>query len=173
MTSSPPPQLGLSTRYLLDANVFIAAWRDHYPIDLYPGFWACLERFWQEKRLLSLDRVRDEIKSPKELVAWLKQHWHGAFVSTRNPEIAKVFAEMQMWVQSNAQFLPAAKHEFAQTADGWLAAHAKTHNATVVTNEVYNEHTRKKVPLPNFAGSLMLNTATRSICYAGWVSRLT
>ena len=56
---------------------------------------------------------------------------------------------MQMWVQSNAQFLPAAKHEFAQKADGCLAAYAKAHNAIVVTNEVYNDHTRKKVPLRN------------------------
>lgn len=56
---------------------------------------------------------------------------------------------MQAWVQSNAQFLPAAKHEFAQVADGWLAAYAKIHNAVVVTNEVYIESSRRRVPLPN------------------------
>ena len=32
---------------------------------------------------------------------------------------------MQIWVQTNDQFLPAAKHEFAGAADGWLAAYAK------------------------------------------------
>lgn len=149
MTSPPSPQISLSTRYLLDANIFIAAWRDYYPIDLYPGFWQCLERYRQEGRLLSVDRVRDEIDSPKELVAWLKQHWQGAFVSTKDREVTRVFAEMQAWVQSNAQFLQAAKHEFAQAADGWLAAYAKTHNVIVVTNEVYNENSRRRVPLPN------------------------
>ena len=45
--------------------------------------------------------------------------------------------------------MQAAKHEFAQAADGWLAAYAKTHNAIVVTNEVYNENSRRRVPLPN------------------------
>ena len=149
MTTPSSPQLSFSTRYSLDANIFIAAWRDYYPIDLYPGFWECLQRFGQEKRLLSVDRVRDEINSPNELVAWLKRHWHDAFASTRHPEIVNVFSEMHGWVQSNAQFLPAAKHEFAQTADGWLAAYAKTHNAIVVTNEVYNENSRRRVPLPN------------------------
>ena len=79
----------------------------------------------------------------------LKQHWRDAFASTRRPEIVNVFSEMHVWVQSNAQFLPAAKHEFAQTADGWLAAYAKTHNAIVVTNEVCNENSRRRVPLPN------------------------
>ena len=56
---------------------------------------------------------------------------------------------MQAWVQSNAQFLQAAKHEFAQAADGWLAAYAKAHDAIVVTNEAYNPSSRRRVPLPN------------------------
>ena len=149
MTSPSPPKLSFSTRYLLDANVFITAWRDHYPIDLHPVFWDCLQRFGQEKRLLSIDRVRAEIDSPKELVAWLRQHWRGAFSSTGNSEIVKVFSEMQRWVQSNDQFLAAARHGFAQTADGWLAAYAKVHSDIVVTNEVYNDNTRRKVPLAN------------------------
>ena len=149
MTSPSPPQLSLSTRYLLDANIFIAAWHDHYPIDLYPGFWECLRRSWQEGRILSVDRVRDEINSPAELVAWLKHHWPDAFASTSTPEVAGVFSEMQMWVQSNDQFLTAAKHEFAQAADGWLAAYAKIHNAIVVTNEVFDPNARRRVPLPN------------------------
>ena len=149
MTSTPLLQPSLIKIYMLDANVFIAAWHDHYPIDLYPGFWVCLERYWQENRLISVDRVRDEIQSPIELVAWLKQYWRGAFASTRSREVAEVFSDMQAWVQSNAQFLQAAKYEFAQAADGWLAAYAKTHNAIVVTNEVDNQDSRRRVPLPN------------------------
>lgn len=148
MTSLPLLQPSLLKIYLLDANVFIAAWRDHYPIDLHPGFWACLEHYWQENRLLSVDRVRDEIQSPIELVAWLRQHWRGAFASTGGREIARVYSDMQAWVQSNAQFLQAAKHEFAQAADGWLAAYAKTHNAIVVTNEVYIESSRRRESTP-------------------------
>ena len=60
-----------------------------------------------------------------------------------------VFSKMQMWVQSNTQFLPAAKFEFAEAADGWLAAYAKTHNAVVVTNEVFDPNVRRRIPLPN------------------------
>ena len=149
MTSRSSPQLSFSARYILDANIFIAAWRDHYPIDLYPGFWECLQRFSQENRLSSVDKVRHEINSPDELVAWLKRHWPGAFSSTRNPEVASAFSKMQRWVQSNTQFLPAAKHEFAQAADGWMAAYAKVHNAIVVTNEVPDPNVKRRVPLPN------------------------
>ena len=143
------PQLRLSTTYSLDANIFIAAWRDHYPIDLYPGFWECLQRFGQEKRLLSIERVRDEIKSPNELVTWLRRHWRDAFASTTEPQAARTFSQMQMWVQTNDKFLPAAKHEFASAADGWLAAYAKVHGAVLVTNEVFDANVRRRVPLPN------------------------
>ena len=149
MTEPRPPQLDLLTRYLLDANVFIAAWRDHYPIDLHPGFWECLQRFRQEGRLHSVDRVREEINSPNELVVWLRRNWRGAFSSTRTSAIARVFSEMQRWVRSNDQLLPVARHEFAQAADGWLAAYAKTHNSIVVTNEKTDEGAKRRVPLPN------------------------
>ena len=54
---------------------------------------------------------------------------------------------MQRWVQSNDQFLAAARHEFAQTADGWLAAYAKVHSDIVVTNEVYNDNTSTQATL--------------------------
>ena len=157
MTTSSSPQLSFSTRYSLDANVFIAAWRDHYPIDLYPGFWECLQRFRQEQVLLSVDRVRDEINSPSELVEWLRQHWRGAFSSTRTPEVARVFSDMQMWVESNGQFLPAAKSEFAQVADGWLAAYAKSHGCTLVTNEVFDPNVKRRVPLPNLCRAFYID----------------
>ena len=149
MTSRSSPQLSFTRRYLLDANIFIAAWRDHYPIDLYPGFWDCIERSSREDILSSIDRVRDEITDPADLDAWLKRHWRDSFFSTRILEITRAFADMQKWVQYNTQFLPAAKHEFAQAADGWLAAFAKVHNAIVVTNEVFDPRVKRRVPLPN------------------------
>ena len=152
MTTPSSPQLSFSTRYSLDANIFIAAWRDHYPIDLYTGFWECLQHFGQEERLLSVDRVRDEINSPNELVAWLKLHWRESFALATEPDTASVFSQMQVWVQTNDQFLPAAKHEFASKADGWLAAYAKVHGTVLVTNEVFDANAKGRVPLPNLCG---------------------
>lgn len=54
------------------------------------------------------------------------------------------------WVQDQNQFMNAAKEEFAQVADGWLAAYAQSHpNHKVVTMEEHAAHARKRVPLPN------------------------
>ena len=127
----------------------MTAWHDHYPPDLYPGFWECLEQYSQEGRLLSIDHVRSEILSPIDLIAWVDRHWQGSFVFSGEQEVVQVFSDMQTWVQGNEQFSSAAKDDFARTADGWLAAYARIHNAIVVSNEVFDPNVKRRVPLPN------------------------
>ncbi len=139
-----PPSL-----FVLDADVFIAAHRRYYAPDLCPGFWECLAHYYQEGRVLSIDRVRDEILHPTPLVQWVNEAPNGLFVSSAEPLVIAAFTEMVNWVQRNGQFRPEAKAEFARVADGWLAAYAKVHGAVVVTQEVFNADVRKKVPLPN------------------------
>lgn len=53
------------------------------------------------------------------------------------------------WVQSQSQFSPAAKAEFAAVSDGWLIAYAKAKEAIVVTHEVLAPMVQRKVPIPN------------------------
>lgn len=127
----------------------MAAWHDHYPPDLYPGFWECLERYSCAGNLVIIDRVNNEIISPSGLIGWLDRNWRGSLGSTRERGVVAVFSQMQRWVQTNPQFLPAGKNEFAGTADGWLAAYAKVHGTIVVTNEVFDANIRRRVPLPN------------------------
>ena len=135
--------------YLLDTNIFIASWRLHYPPDLYPGLWNFLAQVAQNQQVLSIDRVRKEVFFPDDLVEWLNEHWSNSFVPSGEQQVVLVFSEMQKWVNSNPHFSSAAKADFADIADGWLAAYAKTHNAYLVTNEVFDASTKKKIPLPN------------------------
>jgi hypothetical protein len=53
--------------YLLDTNIFIEAHRRYYAMDLCPGFWDCLAHHCQKPRLLSVDRVRNEINEGDKL----------------------------------------------------------------------------------------------------------
>ena len=135
--------------YVLDANVFMTAHHDYYAPDLCPGFWECLQHYSRARRLLSIDRVRNEIVSPDKLVRWVKQAPSDLFRSSAQGEVVDAFSEMQTWVQGNGQFLSPAKDEFARVADGWLAAYAKVHGAIVVTQEVFDPNVRRRVPLPN------------------------
>ena len=135
--------------YVLDADVFIGAHRRYYAQDLCPGFWECLTHYCREKRLLSIDRVRSEIQPPDALFEWVSRAPSELFVSSAERLVITAFTEMVNWVQENEQFLPGAKTEFAEVADGWVAAYARVHNAVVVTQEVFNADVRKRIPLPN------------------------
>lgn len=135
--------------YVLDANVFIQAHRRYYAFDLCPGFWRCLTHFCGASRLMSVDRVRNEIKDGDRLAEWIRTAPEHLFASTADPRVIDAFGEMMAWVQGNRQFSEAAKAEFAGVADGWLAAYARVHGAVVVTHETFNAEIKKKVPLPN------------------------
>ena len=146
--------MSVATRiYVLDANVFVQAHRRHYAFEICPGFWDCVIHHHQTGLLISIDRVRDEIAAgdADALETWAK---HTApkslFAPTGVAVVAGNFAAMVQWVQAQAQFTTEAKEQFAQVADGWLAAYAKTHaHHVVVTHEEFNPDVKKRVPLPN------------------------
>ena len=116
--------------YFLDANVLISAWRDHYPPDLHPGFWEYVEHSFREGQLRSVDRVYEEIITPEDLIAWANKRSQRFFAFSGEGDVIKTYKMMQQWVQTNTQFLPVARYDFAGAADGWLAAYAKVHNQT-------------------------------------------
>lgn len=126
--------------YVLDANVLVQAHRRWYGFAFHPGFWDFLLRMQQAGRVVSIDRVKDEILAGDELETWVSQQVPAAFFqSTGKQEVAKHFGDMMRWVHGSAQFKPEAKTEFATVADGWLAAYAKAHpNHVVVTHEEFS-----------------------------------
>ena len=142
-------QISLIKPYLLDTNVFIAAQRSYYPLSLCPGFWDVLTHYSQQGRVLSIDRVRNEILNGDELASWVRQAPTELFLTSAEQQVVDAFSKMQIWVQHNDQFLQAAKDEFATVADGWVAAYAMVHDAIVVTQEIFQPEVKKRVPIPN------------------------
>ncbi len=138
-----------SDTFLLDTNVFIEAHQRYYAMDLCPGFWECLEHYCRETRLLSIDRVRDEVTEGDTLDTWVKQAPNELFASSAEEGTVQAFSKMMTWVQNNGNFRQSAKEEFARVADGWLVAYAEVHGLIVVTHEVFDPNIRKKVPIPN------------------------
>lgn len=132
--------------YLLDANVFIEAHRRYYAMDLTPGFWDALIHFVREGRVRSIDRVRDELATGDALENWTKPISSELFLPSVTNGTVSRYSEMIDWVQSSTTFNEAAKNEFAQVADGWLAAHASTIGAALVTHENRSPTSRKKGP---------------------------
>ena len=59
--------------FLLDSNIFIEAYRRYYAFNLCPGFWDSLIWLHEQNRLLSLDKVKDELtEEPDDLSDWAK-----------------------------------------------------------------------------------------------------
>lgn len=140
-----------SAKYLLDSNVFIEAHRKHYAFDLCPGFWASVIWHHGQGRLLSLDKVRDELIHEADVLAeWLgSQMPASSFAASSDDEVVAQYGQMQVWAQEQAQFSPAARAEFATVADSWLAAYAKVHGLVLVTHESFAASAKNRVPLPN------------------------
>ena len=45
----------IQIKYALDANILINAYRDYYPIDVFPGFWDFLSNNITVGRILIID----------------------------------------------------------------------------------------------------------------------
>ena len=54
------------SKYLIDANVLIEANRRYYSLDFAPKFWNFLIESTKEEKIISIDRVFDEIKKGKD-----------------------------------------------------------------------------------------------------------
>jgi len=59
--------VGSDLQYILDANVFIEAYKRYYAFDLCPGFWRSIEHYGAQGKLASIDRVRDVLREGETL----------------------------------------------------------------------------------------------------------
>jgi hypothetical protein len=155
MNGPPPADNGT---YVLDSNIFIEAKQRYYAFDVCPGFWDAL--VWQhgQGRIVSVDRVKNELEGfADDLSTWITTTMPGAcFFDTDMDVVTEAYAEAIAWVMGQAQFSEAAKAEFAdaENADAWVIAFAKAMDATVVTHEKANPDIRRKVPIPNVCDAL-------------------
>lgn len=82
--------------YLLDANVFIQAKNLHYGLDFCPAFWDWLIEANAVGRVLSIEKVGDEIEAgADELASWATARGTGFFVrpdATLLPALVSVSA---------------------------------------------------------------------------------
>ena len=140
-----------SNRYVLDANVFIEAKNKYYGFSLCPGFWNALLVQHINNRIFSIDKVLAElVDEGDELSDWSKDRAPDTFFKkTQDQAVITLLGRMVEWVNAQPQFTPAAKAEFASTADGWVVAHAKVNGLTVVTHEEFAPDAKKEVPIPN------------------------
>jgi len=146
--------------YVLDTNVFIEAARRYYAFDIAQPFWNGLLNFAQGRRIISIDKVYNEIMEGKdELTNWAKNKFHNYFDKTNTTEVLNKYAAIIQWADSQFQYTQSAKDEFYKenNADTWVIAYAYTKQYTIVTHEVYNQNIRIKIPIPNVCKSFNIS----------------
>ena len=138
--------------YLLDANIFITAHRAYYPFDFCPGFWDWLEIKHRQNIVFSIDAVYNELKDSKDEVSnWAKSmRSSNFFLNTSDDKTATGIRHIHDWAEKEENnFEQQARNEFYEAADLILTAYAKAYRHVLVTNEVYDSGTRKKIKIPN------------------------
>jgi len=133
--------------YLLDANVFMAANRQHYGMDFCPAFWDWLVHHGNTGTVFSIDKVADEIDGGDDsLTAWAKNKGQHLFRRTP-PTLGPEFTAVSQWA-TGQQYTPAATNTFMQVADYYLVVHALAGGHTVVTHET-PKNSRHTIKIPD------------------------
>jgi Domain of unknown function (DUF4411) len=152
--------------YVIDSNVLMQAHRLYYAFPICPGFWDCLLRQHNSGRIVSVDKVRGEIQPGDGLHRWVQTSAPTSFfASTKEATVMGNYAALLAWVQQEKQFMQAAKDEFAQVADGWLAAYAQAHKNTWLSRwKSMRPRRRRRSPCQTCAFGLTCHIPTRSQC---------
>lgn len=137
-------------KYLFDANVFMTAHRQLYPFDLAPGFWEQLVEKASD-RIVIIEEIEKEIRKGQDLlVEWYDRECSKFTVlGIPDPEVIQSYRVIINSINTNEQYTPSAKREFASSADSWLCAYGLALGETIVTLEKYDDDIRRRVKIPN------------------------
>lgn len=144
--------------YLLDANVFIQAKRLHYGLDFCPAFWEWLVAENAAGRVVSIDKVSDEIEAgADDLWDWAKARGAKFFLPP-HAGLPPTLAKVSTWATEQG-YEQAAVNTFLQVADYYLVGHALSKGDTVVTHEIPST-SKKRIKIPDACLGLSVKFVT-------------
>jgi hypothetical protein len=133
--------------YLLDANVFIQAKKLHYGLDFCPAFWDWLIDENAAGRVVSIEKVGDEIQAGNdELWTWAQARGASFFLPPAGALPASL-ASVSTWATGQG-YEQAAVSTFLQVADYYLVSQALADGQTVVTHEIPST-SKKRIKVPD------------------------
>lgn len=141
--------------FILDTNFFIQSHRITYPLDVATTFWQKVKNLCLENKIISIDKVRDEIfKNDDELKKWIEHNIPDEFFkSTETQQVITQYQKVVQWANSrSAHYIPNAINEFLkyENADAWIVAYAIAinDNCQIVTQEKSEPNRKNKIKIP-------------------------
>ena len=109
-------------KYLLDADTFMTAHRQHYRFSFCPAYWKAILLHHGSDSVASIVQVRKELLRGKDaLSGWVADDVPGSFFKeTTDAKVLQTYSTIAKWVVSQPHLAPAAQAKFASGADGWL-----------------------------------------------------
>jgi hypothetical protein len=145
--------------YLLDANVFIQARKLHYGFDFCPAFWEWLDRENKAGRVLSIEKVGDELDAGgDDLRDWAAARGAALFLPPDQTMLDSL-PRVSTWVTGRS-YSTVAVNTFFQLADYYLVGRALAHGDVVVTHEISEPLSKKKVKIPDVCIGLRVKCMT-------------
>lgn len=150
----------MSNKYLFDTNIFIQSHNLNYHPSFCAGFWDWIVAGHKANKFYSIDKVSKEILRPVATKDGLSQMLRDATIpkeffvtSVADVKVASSYRKLMGWAYSNNHFLQKAKDEFARadSADAQLIATAMTYDYVIVTEEMSNPHSKKRILIPDAA----------------------
>jgi hypothetical protein len=142
----------ISPYYLIDANLFVQAFRTYYSFEFAPQVWERMVNYASQGKIMSIDKVLGELNDgDDELKVWANSKFKNYFVSSQSELIGEAYSVLVNWVNKQPQYNQFAKDTFMDNkkADAWLIAYAKVNNCILVTQEKSNLSSQKRVMIPD------------------------
>ena len=146
----------MDKRFIIDANIFITAYKVHYPIEVFPSFWDTLKVLAEGQQFISINAIKDELeKGNDELFQWIKDNLPKKFFQPKDVAI-DAYEEVVNFVDlrdNGFNWSEASIYNFygVDEADPWIIAYAmQAGNCAIVTYEV-SQPKSMKVKLPDVA----------------------
>lgn len=140
--------------YIIDTSSLTQAYRTYYSFDITPSFWDFLKQEFNSGRLISNDKVYDEIMwGNDDLTVWVRSLINkAAFVDTKNEAgVLSEYSALMNWAANHTIYNQSAKNQFANfdNADAWVVACAEDKGITVVSQEVSAPLAQRAIKIPD------------------------
>lgn len=142
----------------LDANTFIEAKNRYYGLDFCPAFWNWLDAQREAGEILCVRAIYDEIEGGgDDLAAWMRdRRAHSWLMAVDTEEVQQAYRQVVGHVEGRRgnPYTDAAIADFMAGADPWLIAFCIAGGHTVVTHELPEPLSRRKVKIPDVCNAL-------------------
>lgn len=142
--------------YCIDANIFIEAKNNSYPLDMFPAFWEWIDRNAHAGIIFSSTLVCAELISGKDdLAEWISDRSSSPLFREPSPRAQEILTKISEYVTTH--YTREEAEAFLAGADPWVIAQAIDSKAKVVTMEKLAGSGSKKVKIPNICHEFEIN----------------